>query len=44
LSIAAATSRAFPTSVWMRMYAWTTIRLLSAAVGDPNVKLQYGSG
>src|SRR5213083_879300 len=26
--IAAATSRAFPTSVWMRMYAWTTTRLL----------------
>ena len=43
LSIAAATSRAFPTSVWMRMYAWTTIRLLSAAAGDPNVKLQYGA-
>jgi len=27
----------------MRMYAWTTIRLLSAATGDPNVKLPYGS-
>jgi thiamine-monophosphate kinase len=25
------------------MYAWTTIRLLSAAAGDPNVKLPYGS-
>src|SRR5439155_9928277 len=28
--IAAATSRAFPTSVWMRMYAWTTTRPLLA--------------
>src|SRR5689334_17003199 len=26
--IAVATSRAFPTSVWIRMYAWTTTRLL----------------
>jgi thiamine-monophosphate kinase len=25
------------------MYAWTTIRLLSAAAGDPNVKLQYAA-
>jgi hypothetical protein len=27
----------------MRMYACTTIRLLSAAAGDPNVKLPYAS-
>src|SRR6266545_533131 len=39
--IAAATSRAFPTSVWMRMYAWTTTRLLSAARARPAVKLPH---
>src|SRR6266508_1709449 len=39
--IAAVTSRAFPTSVWMRMYAWTTTRLLSAARARPAVKLPH---
>ena len=42
--IAAATSRAFPTSVWIRMYAWTTTRPPSAAWRGSTVKLPYVAG
>src|SRR5690606_21866907 len=40
--MAVATSRALPTSVWIRMYAWTTTRPPSAAGPRLPVKLPYG--
>jgi hypothetical protein len=41
--IDAATSRALPTSVWMRMYAWTITDSRPPPSGS-TVKLPYGAG